>query len=225
MKTLTRKKRMKKLIIFDLDGTLLNTTEAMKACGNAALRKLGLSLLEGERYARFSGADLDDFVSSVLSEAGDPSCRNADLFWRYYLAENEVLPKGLNVPYPGIPELLSELKKKGVFLAVLSNKDDSSCLPIIREAFGDGVFDVVRGQRRAVPPKPDRAGVLEMLRDFSVSPRECLYVGDTEVDMKTGKNAGVDTVAVLWGYREKEELAAFSPEFFAAKPLDILSIL
>ncbi len=214
---------MKKLVIFDLDGTLFNTTGAMKACGNEALSKLGLPLLEAEDYARFSGAGVEEYVHSILDRVGDKEHKNAALFWQYYTSKNEAEQKELNVPYEGIHELLFALKEKGIRLGVLSNKNDDACTPIVKETFGEEMFDQIRGQREGIPPKPDPLGAFEMMKSFCVKPEECLYVGDTQVDMLTGKNAGIDTVAVLWGYREKEILEEYSPEFFAEKPMDIFS--
>ncbi|MBR5296027.1 MAG: HAD family hydrolase [Clostridia bacterium] len=216
---------MKKLVIFDLDGTLFNTTEAMKTCGNEALQRLGLPLLEGADYASFSGAGVEEYVNSILDKVGDREHHNARLFWEYYTSKNEAEQTELIFPYDGIKELLFDLKERGIRLAVLSNKNENACIPIIKEKFGEGIFDLVRGERKNTPPKPDPTGALETMEFFSALPEECLYVGDTQVDMLTGKNAKIPTVAVLWGYRTKEVLSQYSPEFFAEKPEDILHLI
>lgn len=216
---------MKKLVIFDLDGTLFDTTEAMAACGNYALAKMGLPLLTPHDYARISGVRTEEFSRGALLRAGENPPDRWEEFWAYYLGRNEAGVENANVPYEGIPVLLSALKERGVRIAVLSNKDEESCIPIVEGAFGKDVFDVIRGQRPDTPPKPDPAGALRLLRELGARPEECLYVGDTEVDMKTGKNAALPTVAVLWGYREKEELAAFDPEFVISRPEELLSLV
>ncbi len=216
---------MKKLIIFDLDGTLFDTTRSMVACGNEALEKLGLPLLSAKDYARFSGAGVEGYVHAILEAAGDKEHKNAQIFWQYYTSKNEADQMDLITPYKGITELLSSLKKKGITLAVLSNKNEEACVPIVHAVFGKEVFDVIWGDKEGFCPKPDPKNVFALMDLFSVKGEECLYVGDTQVDMKTGKNAKIDTVAVLWGYREKKDLEPFSPEYFAEKPLDILSIL
>ncbi len=216
---------MKKCVIFDLDGTLFDTTLAMAACGNFALGKLGLPLLTPRQYASASGADLEGFINAVLEMAGDTEHRYADPFWQYYIAKNEAGDDVENRPYEGIKEVLFDLKAKGIRLAVLSNKDNASCTPIVEGAFGKGVFDDIRGQREDTPPKPHSAGVDALLQQFGLKKEDCLYVGDTQVDMQTGKNAEVDTVAVLWGYRLEEELRAFSPEFVISHPRELLDCL
>lgn len=215
---------MKKLVIFDLDGTLFNTTGAMTACGNYALEHLGLPLLTPEEYARVSGGGVEAFVCDVLSAAGDRDHANFDEFWRLYLEKNGLLTEDANVPYDGVEHVLSELKRRGVRLAVLSNKDEASCIPIVENAFGKGMFDCIVGGREGVPPKPDPTAVRALLRELGVSSEEGLYIGDTEIDMQTGQNAGLDTVAALWGYRERKVLEAYSPKYLAEQPLDVLSL-
>ncbi len=215
---------MKKLVIFDLDGTLFNTTMAMAACGNYALEHLGMMPLAPEKYARFSGGSVKAFICSVLSAAGDKECENYDAFWRLYLEKNSSLTERDNVPYEGIEVVLSKLKRLGVRLAVLSNKDEASCIPIVENAFGKGFFDRIFGGKEGVPAKPDPTVAFALMKEFDLCAEECLYIGDTEIDMQTGNNAGLDTVAALWGYREREELECFSPAYLFEKPLDILSL-
>lgn len=216
---------MKKLIIFDLDGTLFDTTRSMVACGNEALGKLGLPLLSAKDYARFSGAGVEGYVHAILEAAGDKEHKNADIFWQYYTDKNEADQLDLIIPYDGVKELLFTLKEKGICLAILSNKNEEACIPIVHAVFGKGVFDVIRGDKEGSSPKPDPENVFALMDFFSVTKEECLYVGDTQVDMETGKNAKIDTVAALWGYREKEDLEPFYPEYFVEKPLDILSLI
>ncbi len=215
---------MKKLVIFDLDGTLFDTTVAMSSCGNYALERLGLPLLEPREYARFSGGSVEAFVCAALSAAGDSLHRHYDEFWRLYLEKNGTLTREANVPYRGIETVLARLKELGVYLAVLSNKDEESCIPIVENAFGKGVFHRIFGGKAGVPAKPDPTAVFALMKEFSVSAEECLYIGDTEIDMQTGINAGLDTVAALWGYREREVLESFSPKYLLERPLEILSI-
>lgn len=215
---------MKKLVIFDLDGTLFNTTVAMAACGNYALERLGFPLLTPEVYARVSGRSVEEFNFAVLEAVGDREHRHCDEFWRLYLEKNRTLTEEANVPYEGIERVLTELKERGVFLAVLSNKDEESCIPIVENAFGKGAFDRIFGGKADVPAKPDPTAAFALMKEFSVTAEDCLYIGDTEVDMQTGKNAGICTVAALWGYRSREVLESFSPEYLLEKPLEILDI-
>jgi len=213
---------MKKLVIFDLDGTLFDTTASMEACGNYALSRLGLKKFEKSDYARFSGGGVEEYVNAILEAAGDENHENFQAFWQYYQEKNAQVPVDLNQPYDKIRKMLAILKEKGISLAVLSNKDHASCVQIVEETFGKGCFDVIRGQVESVPPKPDPAGVYAILKELGVSSQDALYVGDTEVDMLTGKNAALCTVAALWGYRSREVLAVFEPEMMASSPLDLL---
>lgn len=216
---------MKKLIVFDLDGTLFNTTVAMSTCGNYALERLGFPLLPPSDYARFSGGSVEAFVGAALESAGDKEHRNYDAFWSLYLEKNGLLTEDANVPYEGIELVLKELKQKGILLAVLSNKDEASCIPIIEKAFGKDTFRRVAGGKEGVPPKPDPTAFFALLKELGLRTEDCLYIGDTEVDMQTGKNAGVDTAAALWGYRERNVLEAFCPEYLLERPLDILNLV
>ena len=109
-------------------------------------------------------------------------------------------------PYPGIVELLEELKGLRAKLGVISNKPHANTVDVIEQVFGDEIFDWVQGQTEEIPRKPDPAGALYTARRLGVSPKECLYIGDTGTDMKTGTAAGMYTVGVLWGFRDRKEL-------------------
>lgn len=125
-------------------------------------------------------------------------------------------------PYEGIPELLEELKKRGMKIAVLSNKPHHATLDVIESLFGKDYFDVVQGQVDGVPIKPDPAGVFRILDRFGLNADEVLYMGDTATDMKTGKAAGAFTVGVLWGFRDRKELEEGHADAIIAQPLDLL---
>ena len=216
---------MKKLVIFDLDGTLLDTTRSMQVCGNYALEALGLPGFPRERYKNFSGGGVEGYVFAVLDAAGDTEHRLFADFWRLHCARNEHLSPEDIEPYEGIPEVLAALKEKGIAFAVLSNKDQSSCDVVVQRYFGTESFTVIRGDREDGIVKPDPAGVFAILEELGLSREECLYVGDTEIDMETGKRAGVDTVAALWGYRPREVLEKFEPEHFISHPSALLSLI
>ncbi len=216
---------MKKLIIFDLDGTLLDTTLAMQVCGNFALESLGFSGFPRERYKGFSGGGVEGYVFAILEAAGDMEHRFYDEFWRLYSQRNDRLTPDEVEPYEGIIPALSRLKEKGVLLAVLSNKDQKSCDIIIEQYFGKGTFSIIRGDREDGVVKPDPAGVFDILKQLNVKIEDCLYVGDTEVDMETGKRAGVDTVAALWGYRTREKLERLAPTHLIGEPSELLDLI
>ena len=110
--------------------------------------------------------------------------------------------------YDGIEEMLGRLKESGIRLGVLSNKPHQQTVKVVREIFGEDIFDCVQGQQETVARKPDPAGVFRLMEKMQVTEEECLYVGDSEVDIRTGRNAGVKTVSVTWGFRTREELEA-----------------
>ena len=121
-------------------------------------------------------------------------------------------------PYDGIREMLEALKKQGIRIAVLSNKPHARTVENIETVFGKGYFDIVAGQKDEIPKKPDPAGVNLILEQFGCRPEECLYFGDTNTDMQTGLNAKAHTVGVTWGFRDREELEAFHPDFVIDDP-------
>ena len=124
-------------------------------------------------------------------------------------------------PYPGILELLEELKEAGARLGVISNKPHANTVDVIHQVFGEGVFDWVQGQTEEIPRKPDPAGALYTAEMLCVSPGECLYIGDTGTDMKTGTAAGMYTVGVLWGFRDRKELEETGAMEIVGEPSEI----
>ena len=128
-------------------------------------------------------------------------------------------------PYEGIRELLEELKKRGIRIAVLSNKPHARALDNVEGIFGKGYFDRISGQKEEIPRKPDPAGAFLTAEGLGVQPGECLYIGDTATDMETGKAAGMDTAAVLWGFRSEEELRACHPKYVVRHPKELLKLV
>lgn len=217
---------MTKLLIFDLDGTLFDTTRSMAACGNAALEHLGIAPVSPKVYAAASGGGVREFVLAVLYAAGQKDDSLIDAFWDVYIEKQRTLvTEDLNRPYPGIRELLAEAKRRGLLLAALSNKDEESVVGILHAVLGEGIFDAILGCVDSRPPKPDPAGALLLLEQLGVKPDQALYLGDTEIDMETANRAGIPACGVLWGYRTKEQLAAFHPAYLPETPLDVLKLL
>ena len=120
-------------------------------------------------------------------------------------------------PCEGVPEMLYKLKEQGVKLAVLSNKPHCQAVKVVHAIYGEKLFDWVQGQKDEIPRKPDPAGVFYVAKKLGVDYKECLYVGDSEVDVVTGKNAGVKTIAVTWGFRTKEELMIAGAQYMIDK--------
>lgn len=197
-------------ILFDLDGTLLDTLEDLADCCNAALSARRLPVHPVDAYRFFVG----NGIPKLIERATPPSLSGEDreavhrLFCEIY-GEN-CLNK--TRPYPGIPEALLQLKEKGVKLGVVSNKDHDFVLDIMERLFPVGLFDRIRGRKPGVPAKPAADAVLCQLEALSLAPGQTLYVGDTEVDIATARNSGLTAVAVTWGFRREEELMPYRPD-------------
>ncbi|MBR2624411.1 MAG: HAD family hydrolase [Paludibacteraceae bacterium] len=214
----------KKLVIFDLDGTLLDTIADLAAATNYALRTLGYPQHDVEAYKMFVGNGIGMLFHRALPEdARVPGveARMRELFLSYYKDHSTDLTK----PYPGIVELLGALKSRGIMTAVASNKYHEGTCRVIRNSFPDFAFNAVYGHREGYNVKPDPAIVFDILSDCGIRDKsQALYVGDTSIDMNTARNAGLDSVAVLWGFRSKAELEACSPSHMVTSPSEILDI-
>lgn len=216
---------MYKVCIFDLDGTLADTVESMAVCANRALAKLGLQELPTENFRYYAGDGAAELVKRCLRDSGDTKLTHYDEMLALY---KEYFSKGCMIGvtlYNGIPELLEELKRRDVHIAVLSNKPHAQAKDVVAQLFGEGYFDYVQGQREDVPRKPSPIGALRIAEQFAVKPEECLYLGDTDTDMQTGKAAGMYTFGVLWGFRTREELEANHADVIIAHPLEILEYM
>lgn len=197
--------RMIKLAIFDLDGTLLNTLPTIAYYGNKALGEYGLPPIEQERYKALIGNGRDLLIHRMLAETGDDTPDLYEKVGAVYDGAYEADQLYMTELYDGIEGLLKNLKGKGVRLAVLSNKPDNVVKPIVEKMFG-GMFDEVWGKRADYPVKPAPDAAFEILRSLGIGVDETAFIGDTAVDIKTGKNAGFLTVGVEWGFRGREEL-------------------
>lgn len=201
---------MKRLVIFDLDGTLVDTIADLAGATNYALVQLGLPTHSVQAIRSFVGNGINKLLERSLPESERTEAgvmRIREHFIPYYNEHNA----DLSQPYPGIVSLLNELQSRGVLLAVASNKYQAATEKIIAHYFPEIDFVRVYGQRTDVPIKPNPAVVLEIMGHAGVERNEVLYVGDSGVDMQTGINAGVDTVGVSWGFRSRSELESFSP--------------
>ena len=216
---------MKKAVIFDLDGTLADTIASITYCGNLALSRFGLPSFGEEDYKHFVGDGAAMLIRRALLAAGDERLEHFEEVYKTYL---EIFAKDCMYhvkPYEGICALLEELKRLSVRIAVLSNKPDRDSLRVVEALFGKGYFDFVQGQREDIPRKPDPAGVYRIMEAFVLPAGDFLYVGDSGVDMKTGRAAGIFTVGVLWGFRDREELVENGADAVISKPLELLSHL
>ena len=213
---------MIKLCIFALDGTLTNTLPAISHFGNAALGSIGLGKISTDRYRYLVGDGRDILIHRMLSEFDADTDENFKNAVRAYDMAYESDPLYRTAPYDGILELLDALKKAGVKLSVLSNKPDNVVQEIVRLFFGD-TFTHSMGHLPFHNIKPDPEAALMLCEKCGVLPADTMFIGDTDVDIKTGKNAGMKTCGVLWGFREKEELMAAGADYIAENPMDIFN--
>jgi len=211
-------------VLFDLDGTLLDTLEDLADSMNAALGQLGFPPHELAAYKYFVGDGVANLVIRALPEDGRDEAtvgRCVELMRGIY-AEHWA---DKTQPYPGIPELLDALAERGVRMAVLSNKPDDSTRLCVAKLLPRWRFDAVIGASKAIPPKPDLAGVREIVARLGVPVQEFLYVGDTNTDMQTALAAGMYPVGALWGFRTAEELGASGAKALIEKPGELLRLL
>lgn len=209
-------------IIFDLDGTLVDSLEDLADAVNAALEASGLPTHPIEAYKTFVGEGQVRLIEKVLPPDRH-GLRDAVLaeFRRLYLGD----PTRKTRPFAGIEEALGDAHRRGLKLAVLSNKPDEPTRKIVDRLFAPGTFEVCFGERAGVPRKPDPTSAHEVARLLGVAPGECLFVGDTAIDMNTAKTAGMKALGVLWGFRGRDEIAAAGADWIVAHPSEIAQVL
>lgn len=205
---------MYKTIVFDLDGTLLNTITDLANAGNRLCAAHGWPTHTEDEYRYFVGNGIPKLVERMLPEsARTPQILAAAL--AEYEADYGAHMRDATAPYPGMPALLADLKAAGLQLAVFSNKEDTLARGVVADYFDATLFDVVRGARAGVPVKPAPEGTLALLADLHADPAHTLYVGDSNVDVATAKNAALPCCGVLWGFRTRSELLTAGADFLA----------
>lgn len=215
-----------KCCIFDLDGTLVNSIHALTYCTNQALKRCGVEKqVNEEQMMTIVGDGYKTQMRRSLIACGDTELIHYEEILPIYM---EVFAKHCLYEmhaYDGIMELLSYVRDKGMKIAVVSNKPHAQAIDTVEHVFGKGYFDTIIGEKEGIPKKPDPTGALTAAKELDVLPEECLYFGDTNTDMQTGKNAGMTTVGVLWGFRGREELEQFSPAYLIENPMEMVTIL
>lgn len=215
---------MKKLVIFDLDGTLVNTIADLADSVNYALQTLGYPAQPYEKFPYFVGNGIYKLIERALppESRDEQTIRSVKaVFMDYYMLHNT----DKSTVYDGVGELLRALAGKGVALAVASNKVHEATVAMIARLFPGIGFACVLGQRDGVPTKPNPAIVAEILQTASATPSETLYVGDSGVDMQTAHNAGITAVGVTWGLRPVEELRQNAADIIIDSPMELLEYL
>ena len=213
-----------KTILFDLDGTLLNTIDDLADAANWVCAQNGWPAFTVEQYKHMVG----NGIPKLVERFSPADCRSPEQLaaaLAQFTARYDAHKEDKTAPYPGIPELLAELKAAGIQTAVFSNKADALCGGIIDHYFAPGSFAAVRGSRPGVPTKPDPAGLYSLMADLGADASATLFVGDSDVDIATGHNAGLPALGAVWGFRGAAELTAAGADALLWRPADILAYI
>lgn len=213
---------MKKLAIFDLDGTLLNTIADLGQACNYALEKIGFTPHPVQAYYYMVG----NGVRSLMEKAHpDANPETIDLMLNYFKEYYTEHCLDNTKPYPGISQLLSSLQEKGVGLAVASNKYQEATTKIIKGCFPDVEFVAIEGQIEGRNRKPDPSIIFSILAQYPVAKKDILYIGDSGIDMETAKRACVEAIGVSWGFRSVSELRRANADYIITQPSQLLERL
>ena len=213
-----------KAVIFDLDGTLLNSLNDIADSANNVLANHGFFTHKVDDYKIFVGSGIKELMTRALPEKE----RNPDAIDDYVKQYREEYAQNWNnktKPYDGIAEMLFKLVSRHIKIAVLSNKLHAFTKQCVDELLPQWEFDIVMGFQDSIPPKPDPTGALEIARQLNFSPSRIIYVGDSDIDMQTGVAAGMHTVGVLWGFRTKDELQKSGAKTLIEKPQELLALI
>lgn len=216
--------RQFKAVLFDLDGTLLDTLDDLADSMNRVLARMKLPVHPTEAYKYFVGDGMEKLAQRVLPEtAGDSATiqrciENMKQEYGAHWADN-------SKPYEGIPEMLDSLREQGMRMVILSNKPDNFTKATVEHFFGKNLFEIVAGARPEIKKKPDPAGAILIADKIGLDPGEFLYLGDTATDMKTAVRAGMFPLGALWGFRTADELQESGAKKLLAAPGDILKLL
>ncbi len=211
-------------VIFDLDGTLLNTLDDLGNAMNRTLEQEGFPTHPIDAYRYFVGNGARKLITRTLPKAHLDQ-ETVDRCFTSFQADYDGHWDVDTRPYDNIPAMLDALTARGLKLAILSNKPDAAAKRCVAELLPDWRFAVVLGQRDGVPHKPDPIGAHEIAAHLHLSAADCLYVGDTSVDMQTAIAARMFAVGVLWGFRPRQELEENGAQALLTHPLDILKLL
>ena len=212
-----------KAVLFDLDGTLMNTLDDLADAVNFALDFFGFETHSIDKYRYFVGNGIPNLIMRATPENHRDATTLAAVkkkFYEYYNLHSMEKTR----PYSGIPETLAALKKAGIKTAVVTNKDDAAAKIIINGFFPNS-FDFVFGASEDIPKKPDPTIVRIATEKLGVTADECVFVGDSGMDMATAKNAGCVALGVTWGFRPREELLENGADFLAEEPSEIFPLI
>lgn len=212
------------MYIFDIDGTLLYTIDSISYNINQTLKKFSLKEVPTEKIREFVGNGPKVLIEKTLYYIDFEKSEKREEILASYNKRYDENPTYLTKPYDGIVEELEKIKKRGEILVAFSNKPDSTCEKVIGEIFGKNYFDFILGYRKDFERKPSPEGIYIIKERFDVNFSDIIYFGDSEVDMKCGKNAGIFTVGCSWGFRERKILEACKPNLIIDSPKEISKI-
>ncbi|MDR2868485.1 MAG: HAD family hydrolase [Bacteroidales bacterium] len=216
---------MIRLIIFDLDGTLLNTIDDLAHCCNYILRKYRLPEHEIDAYRYFVGNGIPKLIERILPASLQHDVAFKERVLDEFLSYYEKHKSDLTAPYQGITELLLELQQRKIAIAVASNKVQAAIPPLLAYYFPQITFVAALGQREGIPLKPDPQIAFDIMKIADVAQENVLYVGDTGVDMQTANNANVIGIGALWGFRTEEEIRDAGAKHVIHTPQELLNYL
>lgn len=214
-----------KACIFDLDGTLTDTLDSLEYSVNETMKQIHMPQITKEQCRDFVGNGAKVLIEKALKAGGDEALDRLDEAMEVY---GRVFDENCTykvVPYKGIERMLETLKKQGIRLAVLSNKPDRQVGHVIKEIFGEGLFDWIQGQKEGVPRKPDPSAALDIADRLGAEIAETAYIGDSEVDLAMGKAAGMKTILVSWGFRGRKALEEDGADCIVDSVDEILEIM
>ena len=211
-------------MMFDLDGTLADSLKSLAVSCNKALEKFGLPKQPVDAFRQFAGDGPPVLVRRALAAAGDTEGKYYEEVLQEYQKELSHYRTDKIGTFDGIREILQEVKKDGGKLIVVTNKPLERAVELVETLFGSNYFDLIVGYTGQFLRKPDISGTRYAMDSFGLQAKECIYVGDTDVDMKTGKEAGAYTVGVLWGFRERKELVENGADLIISDPLELLKV-
>lgn len=213
---------MIKLCVFDLDGTLVNSIDDIAFAVNRGLKIMGLPTHKSEAFNSFVGDGMYKLCERALpDDSKERVSELLKLYSEYYINNCCNLTK----PYEGISDMLRELKNTGVRIAVLSNKPHPQTVNVVRSLFEDNIFDYVLGQKPEFLVKPNPSSLLHIINEMHVKTDETVNIGDSDVDILLGKNAGIRSIGVSWGFRTRSELIGAGADKIADIPSDIIKLL
>ena len=214
---------MKKLAIFDFDGTLFDSIHDVLICFNRTLELYGFATLTREELIPCLGGNIDEIISLVLGENSTPE--NIEKVKKTYLELYNPSKKELTVPFENAYDVLKKLQDKGILLAVNSNRMTYSLEELVGKYFSDIDFVGIEGHNYGNPSKPDPYGANRIIEKANIDASEAVYIGDSITDIETAKNAGIDCILVKWGYAKKEDLENDYPSKIIDDINDLIEII